>query len=411
LGIKARSLFKNYLSDNSRSINRVARFSMGIGQAKPQTVYSHSYPNVPLLSYSLRSALMLKGINPRVLSVILIVVVIAVGLMPLSAMAANGPAGTWIGELRTPDGETVIVLTLDDSTGDWVASLEEASMGYVKATNLNVTNTQVMFTFKPDGAPFPAHFTGFYAAGEDRVTGTISQRGASRFIKFHRDFTSTIGVPPLPPGQEPVIPPPVRHDYNFAVTGRLSQWFALHMVKDENYNMNNLTSSSLSLDLAVKYYPLDGFNVFVRGFRGGQNFGSEQEKLDRYTDIGLNADSFLTLDGFEFGVMGYFGNLLMRDSRFNPYLTGSVGTFSWELTESGRGTDILAIEEIPLEGSGVCMAAGLGTEYKLNEKMNLELDFMWRYFPTADDLVWEDPDNYWSSTHVWSMSFGLSYGF
>ncbi len=61
---------------------------------------------------------MLKGINPRVWSVVLIVVIALVSLAPLSASAAKGPAGTWIGKLKTPDGETEIILTLDDSTGD-----------------------------------------------------------------------------------------------------------------------------------------------------------------------------------------------------------------------------------------------------------------------------------------------------
>lgn len=354
---------------------------------------------------------MLKGINPRIWSVALIVVIAAVWLGPANAVAAKGPAGTWIGKLNTPDGDTEIVLTLDDSTGDWTAALDEDAMGHVIATNLTVSSTQVRFTFKPSGSPFPAHFTGFYSAGDDRVTGTISQRGTSRFIKFRRDYTTGVGMEPLPPGQEPIIPDPIRHDYNLSVTGRLSYWFSMHMLKDENFNMNTLTSGAPSFDLALKFFPLDGFNIFVRGFRGGQNFDSEQAKLDRYSGYGLNADSFISLDGVEFGVMGYFGNIMMRDSNFNPYLSASVGFFNWELTESGRGSDILAILDDPLEGDGINAAFGLGTEYKLNEKFNLEFDFLYRFFPTQDDVIWEDTDNNWSNTHAWSMSLGLNYGF
>ena len=31
----------------------------------------------------------------------------------------------------------------------------------------------------------------------------------------------------------------MRHDHKLALTGRLSWWPALHVVKDENYNLND----------------------------------------------------------------------------------------------------------------------------------------------------------------------------
>ena len=68
-------------------------------------------------------------------------------------------------------------------------------------SGLKVTETRISFTFTPAGAPFPAHFSGSYIAGDDRVTGTFSLRGNSRFVKFKRVPGSE--VVPLAPGQEP----------------------------------------------------------------------------------------------------------------------------------------------------------------------------------------------------------------
>ena len=54
------------------------------------------------------------------------------------------------------------------------------------------------------------------------------------------------------------------------------------MVKDENYNINTLTAGDWAFDGALRCFVLDGFNVFVRGYRGGQSFTDDEAKLDRY---------------------------------------------------------------------------------------------------------------------------------
>ena len=106
---------------------------------------------------------------------------------PLSALAGTSPSGEWTGRMKTPDGQEVdIQLTLDQQGAAWTGVLESEYIGETTLSGLKVSDTQISFTFKPDGAPYPAHFSGSYIAGDDRITGTFSLRGNSRFVKFQR---------------------------------------------------------------------------------------------------------------------------------------------------------------------------------------------------------------------------------
>ena len=58
----------------------------------------------------------------------------------------------------------------------------------------------------------------------------------------------------------------MRHSHRLGLTGRISYWTSLHVVKDEVYNINDLTTSELGFDGALKYYMLDGFSIFARMF-------------------------------------------------------------------------------------------------------------------------------------------------
>jgi hypothetical protein len=322
----------------------------------------------------------------------------------------SGPAGVWVGKVRAPDGEdSQVTLNLDKTNGEWFASIEDPFVNSVSGENVKVTDTMISFTFRPQGAPFPSHFSGTYIAADDRVSGSFSQRGSSRFVKFERDpSTVTLG---LGPDGLPIQPPRIRHPYKFAATGRLSYWAALHVVKDETYNINTLTTSALNYDGALKYFVMDGFNVFLRGFRGGQNFNADEAQLANFEGIGLTSDSYLKLDGFEFGMTGYLGNLVTPNSSFNPFLTFAVGKASWELTASGRGSDILALDDEEFSGSDLSFAGGLGTEYELGTNLCLEFEFLWRYFLTEDTVRWANNDEFWSNTHAWALSAGVTYGF
>lgn len=350
-----------------------------------------------------------QGIGPRVRSVLLVAAALAV-LLPLAATAANSPDGTWVGRMKTADGEEFdITLVLDGMGAGWKGQLSDPYMGEVELQDLKVTATRISFTFRPANVPFPANFSGSYLAAGDRITGTFSMRGSSRFVKFERSEESLTAGPAVT--DEPAAPERVRHDYRFAVTGRVSRWAALHVVKDENYIINNLTAGAFNFDGALKWSVLDEFTVYARYYRGGLAFTDNEGKLAVYEESGLNADSHLALDGWEIGLTGFLGDVMMSTSRFNPYLTAAVGMVDWELAESGRGSDVLVLERSPLTGSDPAIAFGLGTEYELSPRAALELELAWRYFMTEDEDLWPDPDNTWSNTHTWGLSLGMTWGF
>ncbi len=322
----------------------------------------------------------------------------------------SGPAGIWFGRVRSPDGEeTQVTLTIDNESGDYVITLEDPFVDTVRGENVKVNDTMISFTFRPTGADYPSHFTGTYIAADDRVSGSFSQRGASRFVKFRRDPSTVILG--LTKDGEIIEPQRVRHLHRFAVTGRLSYWAAMHMVKDETYTINNLTTSKLNFDGALRWHARDAFAIYARYYKGNQGFTDDAAKLAPFEAYGLTSDSNLKLDGWEFGLTGYFGNIFSEDSRFNPYMTAAVGKVSWEVTTGDRGTDLVSIDDDPLKGKDLSAGFGFGTEYELSTTFNLEFEWMWRYFATADETIWVNTDEQWNNTNTWALSFGLTYLF
>ncbi len=353
---------------------------------------------------------MSQGILPRVRSAIAMTVLCGALLLPWAALAGTTPAGQWVGEVKTPDGKKVQVhLTLQKEGSTWAGTLEDPTIGETTVSNLRVTDTRISFTFKPANAPFPLNFSGSYVAGDDRVTGTFSLHGSSRFVKFKRVPGSEVVA--MADGQEPPEPARIRHDYNFAVDARFSYWTALYVIKDDVYNLNSMTVSTPNYDAAFKWFVMDGFNIFFRYYRGGMDYTDDATKLGQYPDLNVTGDSYLKLDGMEIGISGYLGNIMMPNSKFNPYLTGAVGQASWALHENGRGSAIVTPGLHPLEGDDLAFSFGAGTEYELGRKLMLELEWAWRYFLTEDELKWEDVDGLWSNTHAWALSIGLNYGF
>lgn len=365
---------------------------------------------------------MSRGINPTVSSVCCVSALICLLCLPLAAFgqaeedsasgrkyrAGSGPAGLWMGEVKDAEGEKhEITLQLDKDGDQWLGQLTDPFEGSMPASRLSVTPSRIGFTFRPEGAPFPAHFSGIYLAGDDRISGTISRRGGSVLIKFKRDPDSI--QLPIDELGEPIIPARVRHPHRFAVSGRYGVWPALHVVKAEQYNINTLTSRATAMSGAIEFFLLDEFNLFFQMYRGGQNF-TDDAKIQSFSEIGLTSDSYQTLDGWEFGVSGYFGNLLLRDSKFNPYLTGAVGKSNWELNSGERGTRVVEILDKPVEGTDWAFAIGIGTEYEITTRVCLEFEYLWRYFLTEDEVIWEFPDEFWSNTHAWSFTAGVTIG-
>ncbi len=323
----------------------------------------------------------------------------------------SGPTGVWLGKVRMPDGEEKIVkLTLEsDEQGEAIAILEDPFVDEVRGKNVQISDTMISFTYRPAGQRYPSNFTGSYVAADDRLTGSFSQRGTSRFVKFARDpETTVLGF--TNDGQI-IEPARTRHQHRLALTGRASQWLALHMVKDDTYTINSMTTSRLGLDGTLRWYARDAFAIFGRYFRGGFSMTSDQEKLASHAHMGLSSDSSLNISGWEFGVVGYFGNIIKESSRFNPYMTATLGKASWEVNAEGRGSAVLAIDDEPLEGTDWVAGFGLGTEYEMSSSFNLEFEWMWRYFATQDEFVWTDTTNDWSNTHAWTLSVGATYLF
>ncbi len=353
---------------------------------------------------------MSQGIHPRVRYAVVMMVLCGTFLFAMAASAGTTPAGQWVGEVKTPEGDKVdINLSLSKEGSTWTGTLEDPTMGETIVSNLKVTETRVSFTFKPASAPFPLHFSGSYIAGDDRVTGTFSLHGNSRFVRFKRVPGSEVVAGAA--NAEPMIPARIRHDYTFGLTGRVNYWMALHVTQDDVLTMNDLTVGTTNFDATFKWFVMDQFNIFFRYYKGGFNYTDDPLKLEPFTDLGLSGDSFLALDGMEIGVMGYLGNIMMPNSKFNPYLTGTLGQTSWSLNENGSGSEPINDGLYPFEGDDLAVSIGIGTEYELTQKLALEFEWAWRYFMTEDTEKWPDAETVWSNTHAWSLSAGFTAGF
>ncbi len=343
-----------------------------------------------------------RGIVP----VVLLAAMLVLFAYPVASFAAD-QEGTWLGKVKDANNKDVeITLTVEHAGSEWHATLTDKTLGDVKLTHVQVRDTILSFKFQPEGVPYPATFAGTYDVQHDRLSGTFSVRGTSRFVKFKRtaggDMTAT--------EEEPKEPVRVRHDYRFGINGRIARWVSLHVTKDEAANLNAATSSTTNFDTAAKFYVQDGFCLFGRYYRGGQNFTDDPTVLSQWPNLGLSSSSYIKLDGWDIGLMGFFGNKFFKTSAFNPYLTGSVGHVSWELNQDGRGSNILALGLRPVEGTDLALSGGLGTEYEISQKLQLEIELVWRFFMTEDNKIWPDIDQDWSNTHVWQISFGATYG-
>jgi len=328
--------------------------------------------------------------------------------------AGQAPGGTaegaWVGRVKTSDGEKIdIKLNNGKADNKWAGTLEDPAIGLTTVMNMKVSSSRLSFSYKPTDAPFPLHFMGSYLADKDQITGTFSRHGSSRFVKFKR-VPGTVAVH-LAPGEKAKEPARIRHDYHFALTGRVNDWTPLHVTQDNTFGINDLTTATVNFDATAKWFVLDGFTLFGRYYRGGQSITDDPAKLAPFAAQNISGDSYLQLDGWEIGVMGYLGNLIVPKSRFNPYLTGAIGTSTWALFENGRGGTVARDGQNAFEGTDIATAFGMGTEYEINSHMALELEWLWRYFLTEDETVWTDTKSLWSNTHAWALSAGLTLGF
>jgi hypothetical protein len=214
----------------------------------------------------------------------------------------------------------------------------------------------------------------------------------------------------------------LRHPSILAVSASFVHLLPLHILKEEVADINDLTSAGTGVMADLRVYVLDGLALSVGGMRGG--FGlrdNKQGEMDainnRFSESDpITPDNYIRLDGAFLNITAYLGNKITPGSRFNPYMRGSFLYYDWALHEDGRGSDVVMYQDQAIEGQNMGFGAGFGTEYKLNSRANLDLQLLWGYVLTGDEIKWEglqSPANdsyYWTNTHFWNLSLGLVIG-
>ena len=324
--------------------------------------------------------------------------------------------GAWSARPDDEDEEREILLDILPEADAYKGTITDTGVGETVAMrDLEVKDGSVVsFNFRFEGAPFMSSFWGRYDEVRDQIRGTMSVGGRSQVLRFERTSQGPDDVADALAGrQEPL---PVKHAYSFAVTLRGAYWHPLYVLKENERNLNDITTAEFAFDASARFHIVDYLAIQARYVRGGLGFDTNAENLALFAPVdgpqgtGLSAgpttDSFLAMDGFEFSVVGYLGQNVLPDSDFNPFLTLTMGRMNWELTESGRGSDPLAIFERPLEGTDWTFGGGVGTEYAVNERFGLEFEWLWAYTTTEDETQWEDITHQWTNQHVYRFSLG-----
>lgn len=325
--------------------------------------------------------------------------------------------GNWRAEPDRDDRERELILEILPDGSAYHGTLTDSRLEQTVSLRdlvVNDTENTISFNFRFDGAPFLSSFWGRYDDDRDRVRGSLSIGGRSQAVSFDR--TS--------PGPESLIddlrtvrrPLPRKHDTKFAATARLGYWKPLYVLKENVRNINDITTSAGAVDASLRFYLLDYLALQARAMRGGVGFDTNERNLDLFDPVDgpqgdglsvpLTTSAFLKLDGYEFSIAAYLGQSIMPQSKFNPYVIAVLGRTDWAVYDDGRGSEIVEIFEVPLEGTDWTVGGGLGTEYALSSRFGVELEWVWAYTSTEDDTKWRDVTFGWTSQHVYRLSIG-----
>ena len=192
----------------------------------------------------------------------------------------------------------------------------------------------------------------------------------------------------------------------------------VHILKEETYDINDLTDFGSAVVGEVLFYPLDQLSIAVGGMRGGFDFTDskpgEMARINASLEGSpLSPDSYLRLDGGYAMLTAYLGNSMTPHSRLNPYVRAGVLYIDWEMLDDGRDGRTLVWQDKVMSGTDWGVGGGLGTEYRLGRHISLDADLFWGYLLTGDEIKWEgfqDPDSgsfYWTNTHFLSFTLGL----
>lgn len=334
----------------------------------------------------------------------------------ISYLSDRPAVGSWSAQPDKKDKERAIQLDILPNGDDYKGTITDTGIGETVAVkSLDVKDNDVVsFLFRFEGAPFMSSFWGRYDEVKDELRGSMSIGGRSQPLKFIRTSQGPDDIDDeFETQKEPL---PIKHTGRFAVTARASLWNPLYVLKEKNRNINDVTSSKLAWDGGLRFYIIDFLAVQARYARGGLGFDTNETNLALFDHVtgpqgegmsaSLSTDSEIVMDGWEISFVGYLGQNILPKSKFNPYLIGLVGKTSWELTESGRGSDIIEIFERPVEGTDWTFGGGLGTEYAVSDRFGLELEWLWAFTTTGDETEWADTTFQWTNQHVYRLSLG-----
>lgn len=335
----------------------------------------------------------------------------ALGQAPPAAPAENPPAGKWSGTVTLPGDRAYTAVFRFERTpdGGWNGAVYPnlESQEPIQPQSLAISGTAITMRWQSDQLSAVAIFTGNYQSWTDAIRGVLMVSDLNMPLMLAR-VVPPAAEGPLAGEAPPEEPARIRHTTRFAATGHASYWHPIYVLKDDKRNINDITSSSFGWQAGAQWYVLDGLALCARYAQGGLGFDSNEKNLDLF---GYTGDEFMDIKGPEVALKAYLGNQLMRDSRLNPYLTFVGGRYDWSVGSDGRGSEPVAIQEEPLEGTNYGFGAGVGTEYAFNGRLALELEWLWRYFMTEDEEKWANVDELWTNTHAWALSLGLVVGF
>ena len=350
-------------------------------------------------------------LNRPVLGFLLVMALSGVLLLPGRASAQEKLAGEWRAQQKTPSGDQSIVLVLDLSVpGTWSGSVTdlETSEGEIELTALKVSGNTVSFNFQGRSLPYPGSFWGNYDEKTDRISGTFSFGGRSLpMTRFERHGGPVIAVT----DEEAEPERPRKHQHRLALSARAAYWKPVHVIEDDHRNINDVTSGNLSYDLSLRWYAMDALAFWGRYYVGGLSFDSQSSWINQFDYLGLNTDSFLEMNGWEAGLNAYFGQAMIPNSRFNPYVTFSAGQVYWKVLEHTGHADLIAIDDVPLESTSTQVGFGLGSEYAFTSRWALEFEWAWKYAMTEDKTKWPNSDEEWTNTNYWTLAIGAIFAF
>jgi hypothetical protein len=333
-------------------------------------------------------------------------------LLPVLAHADDPLQGQWQGTLTLPGQETIpVLLKLDQaSDGSWSGSIDPNRSGQpIALKGLAVSGSALSFRYQSEQMEKAAFFSGNYQSWDDAIKGVFVLAGTTMPIRFER-----VGVGPggaLSPAAaessrvEVETRGHVRHQRHFGIEGRYGIWYPVYVLKMDERNINDITTSASGWGAGVHLYLLDGLALGGRWLNSGLAFDTNEKNLARF---GFTGKEFIEFKGWEIFLRAYMGNMLLPDSKFDPYVTAIFGKVDWKLLVDGRGgSEVYQILDEPVEGTDYMAGAGLGVEYPISSRLMVLAEWIWRYIRTEDKTKWANVDQGWTNTHAWDVSLGL----